>query len=266
MKYLLAAFVCFAICYLIGCDKDRTPGLQTEVVKIDSMNQIIPLTDSLVKPVVYTNVAQLEGFAHFDKPTFISLVLPSILIAKHEVYLNRKRIQRLREHKNWNHSDSIFYQALATRYKANGIEDLLQRLETLPASIALAQAAVETGWGKSRFFFEGNNLYGIWSMKKRDARMSASKTRNGNTIYVKTYADISGSVRDYLEILGRADAYKDLRTTLARTKDPFVLIPNLKYYSEQRSVYTRKLKRIILENDLTRYDHYQIDPSFIVAE
>jgi Bax protein len=265
MKYLLA-FACFGICTFSGCNNDRVPGIHTEIVKVDSIHQIIPLTDSLVKPVVYTNVSQLEKSEYFDKSTFISLVLPSILIAKYEVSLKRMRIERLREHGYWDHSDSLFYDTLASRYKAKSIEDLLQRLETLPVSIALAQAAIETGWGRSRFFFRGNNLYGIWSMKKSDGRLAANKTRKGNTIHVKTYSDMSGSVRDYLEILGRANAYRDLRKALAQTKDAFVLIPKLKYYSEQRSVYTRQLKRIIVDNNLTRYDHYQLDPVFIVVE
>jgi Bax protein len=267
MKYLLAAVLCTAICYVTGCNKDHGVKLKTEVVKIDSGNQVIFLSDSLVKPIIYADVSNLKKFGLTEsKSMFISIVLPAILIAKFELQSSRLKIERLRDHLEWRKSDSAFYETLAKRYKAKNTEDLLLRMETLPVSIALAQSAVETGWGNSRFFYEGNNLFGIWSLKKDDARMAANRARKGNAVYVKTYPDISRSATDYFEILGRSNAYRDLRKAMSQTNDPFALIPHLKYYSEQRSLYTRKLKSIIVQHDLTRYDYYQIDPEYIVDD
>lgn len=255
-------------CLLISCgDHGKNLKLKTEYIKVDSLEQLIPVRDSLVRPVIYLNVS---GFEHpsFNevKSTFISLVLPSILIAKHNIKVRRDRLYSLRGKKIWSKDDSVLFARELRYYKAKNFDDLLPRLETLPASIVLAQAAVETGWGQSRFFTEGNNLFGIWSLKKEDPRMVANKTRKNKAIYLKTYADMSFSVIDYFETLGRARAYRSLRNAIASTKDPFILLPHLKYYSEQRSAYISKLKKVIRQNDLTKYDHYQIDPQYIIEE
>jgi Bax protein len=255
-------------CLLISCgDGSKNVKLKTEYIKVDSLSQIIPVNDSLVRPIIYVNVSGFEKYPfHEVKSTFISLVLPSILIAKHKIKVRRERLYSLRERKIWNKEDSVLFANELKYYKAKNFEDLLPRLETLPTSIVLAQAAVETGWGHSRFFTEGNNLFGIWSVKKDESRMVANKTRKDQKIYLKAYPDLSLSVVDYFETLGRARAYRSLRSAIATTKDPFTLLPHLKYYSEQRLRYVTKLKKIISQNDFMKYDNYQIDPAYMIEE
>lgn len=256
------------LCSLPGCNRNKEKRtVVTEIVKIDSLAQVVDIRDSLVRPIIYTNFSGIEKYVQKDaKMKFISLVLPSILIAKYHLEERRNRIYGLLEKKYWDNADSLFYLDLMKRYKAKDADDLVPKLKTVPVSIALAQAVVETGWGRSRFFIEGNNLFGIWSAKNNEPRMAAGKRRKAKVVYLKKYADMSMSAMDYFEVLSRGRAYRDLRESMKQTCDPFKLLPHLKNYSEQRFAYTNKLEKIIFQNNLTRFDRYQIDPQYLVGE
>ena len=61
------------------------------------------------------------------------------------------------------------------------------RLKTHPTSIVLAQAAIESGWGSSRFYKEANNVFGVWSYSENEPRIKAMEDREGKSVYVKKY-------------------------------------------------------------------------------
>src|SRR5690606_23862409 len=130
------------------------------------------------------------------KAKFISAILPSILVAKHQVLNTRMKIENLRQKSIWTQSDTIYYKEVRRRYKARDIDDLVNRLVTLPNSVVLAQAAIESGWGESRFFIQASNLFGIWSYDENESRIAAGKTRSDKTIYLRSYDDMSGSISD----------------------------------------------------------------------
>jgi Bax protein len=245
---------------LWGCGREKNYTIKTEIVKVDSISKIILITDSLVKPIIYTHVSQLENHP-LQKQLFISAVLPSVLITRHHIEERKHKLEKLRDKKHWNKADSAFYLSTLKRYRARSLDDLLARVITLPNSIILAQAVMETGWGESRFFIQANNLFGIWSVREKEQRIAAGKTRKGKTIYLRSYKNISGSIKDYFEVLASARAYRNLRKARLQTSDPIMLLEHLKFYSEERAVYTRKLKKIIDQNDLTKYDHFKIDPA-----
>ncbi len=77
---------------------------------------------------------------------------------------------------------------------------------------------------------------------------------------------MSRSIADYFEVLARHNAYRSLRKISQRTSDPYVLLPHLKNYSERKSWYTGQLKKVIRQNNLTKYDRYRIDPNYLVRE
>jgi Bax protein len=253
--------------FLWGCENRKTYRLKTQAIKVDSLEQIVLITDSLVKPFIYSNIAGLEKLPSAEgKHKFISAILPSILVAKYRIEAKRNRIIHLREHKSWDASDSSFYQQTKAHYMAKNDEDLLAKLRPLPNSIVLAQAAIETGWGESRFFIEARNLFGIWSYRGNESRIAAGKTRSKKVIYLRAYRDISGSIVDYFELLARSRAYRGLRNAQLSTSDPIELVSHLNFYSEQHSFYTGQLKKIIVQNNLTQYDRYIIDPAYLVEE
>lgn len=245
----------------------RTHSIQTTHLRLDSLNQIVPVSDSLVVPTLYSNVSGLDRLPVANaKDMFISALLPSILVAKHKLQEERRRIEYLISKEVWDVADSAFYQKTKARFRASDPGNLLLRIGSLPNSIVLAQAAVESGWGQSRFFLEANNVFGIWSYNADEPRIKAGLTRDSTAIYVRAYEDMAQSIEDYFETLGSARAYRALRTARLQTDDPFKLLPYLQYYSERRSHYTNQLKTIIVYNDLTRYDHYKIDPNYVVVE
>ncbi|PNV84092.1 MAG: hypothetical protein C0627_02760 [Sulfurimonas sp.] len=139
-------------------------------------------------------------------------------------------------------------------YKAESDEELLMALKPHPKSIAIAQAAIESAWAKSRFFKEANNLYGIWSVNKNKPRIAASEQRGENVIWLKKYPSIEDSIRDYYKTLARSKAYKDFRELKMQTDDPFLLVEKLQNYSEIGEKYTDDLTKIIRYNKFYIYD------------
>jgi Bax protein len=255
-----------ALATLWGCDGNQRYAVKTEMIKVDSLGQILLLHDSLVKPVLYTNISGLEHLPLPEaKRKFISAILPSILVAKHQIHNIRCKIGELQKKKRWDNADSVYYFEMKHRYKSKNIDDLMTRLVTLPNSIVLAQAAIETGWGESRFFVQASNLFGIWSFNEQESRIHAGNRRD-KTIFLRSYDDMSRSITDYFEVLARHSAYRGLRKASQQTSDPYALLPHLRNYSERKSWYTQQLKKVIRQNNLTKYDRYRIDPGYLVKE
>ncbi|RMG73960.1 MAG: hypothetical protein D6710_02380, partial [Nitrospirae bacterium] len=124
-----------------------------------------------IQPVTYRHVeplTELEGTAR--KEAFIRMVLPSILIAQEEVIQARKRAEaifnKIDRGLTPDPAEFNFLSELFRKYRTESRSELMSRLNTAPPSIVLAQAAIETGWGSSRFFSEANNVFGIWTFKK----------------------------------------------------------------------------------------------------
>ena len=139
-------------------------------------------------------------------------------------------------------------------YEADSAQQLLRALKPHPISIALAQAAMESSWGTSRFFKKANNLFGVWSFDENEPRLAAGQKRGDETIWVKKYPSIEASVRDYYRILARGRAYNEFRRLKMRTDDPFQLVTHLDSYSEKGKVYGEQLAAIIEHNDFDSYD------------
>lgn len=248
-------------------EKDKELVLKTETISATTPEQIVTIEDSLVRPILYQHVPSLENLPVTEsKEKFIGAVLPAILISKHYIKKDRERIQELSQKEEWSMEDSLFYLETRDRFGAKDIIGLLTRMKTHPNSIVLAQAAVESGWGQSRFFQEGNNLFGIWSYNSNEPRMEASLTRGETEVHLRKYEDISSSVTDYFETIGRSRPYWNFRKARLETNKVSKLLPHLKHYSERRMEYVEQLQTMIRQNDLTVYDHYQIDPQYFVEK
>jgi len=133
------------------------------------------------------------------------MILPAILISKANLEIKRERVLSLMNTpvENMDEDDIDFLDALYKKYKTKDIRKLANRLKTHPVSIVLAQAAIESAWGESRFFKKGNNIFGMWSYNKNEPRIKALGNRNGKAIYVKKYANISDAIDDYFAVIGR---------------------------------------------------------------
>ncbi len=185
------------------------------------------------------------------KKRFFTLMIPAVHKAYTEL-INEYRAVR-DDIKNGSNPQKIA--KLKSFYKVTTDEELLAALKPHPKSIALAQAAIESGWGTSRFFKEANNIFGMWSVSKNEDRIAAAKQRDGNkTIWLRKFDSIEDSVKEYYKLMAKGKAYKEFRKLRSKTDDVYEIVKKLDKYSETGEEYVEKLSDVIKHNDLTKFD------------
>ena len=224
----------------------------------NSTSDIIPVSNK-VEAYVYRSSIDLSGVdVQKKKQDFINLMLPSILIAKFELEQTRLQVEDLINKKGaLTDLEQNYIDKLQKSYKCKTNSELLSRLQTHPTSIVIAQAALESGWGTSRFYCEANNIFGVWSYSKSEPRIRASEDREGTEVYVRKYDSLPESIASYFKTLARGP-YSEFRNTREKTNDVYELIPHLKVYSELREEYVRRLEQVIKYNHLVQYDEYTL--------
>ena len=230
-------------------------------IKGNSIDDIKSVTES-VEAYVYQSSVDLTGVEpSYKKQLFINLMLPSILIAKHQLEETRASVLTLvNSIDTLTRKNQEYLVNLRKTYKCSTNSELLTRLQTHPTSIVIAQAALESGWGTSRFYKKANNIFGVWSYSKNEPRIKASEDRDGIAVYVKKYKSLPESIASYFITLARGP-YKSFRTERAKTQDVYQLIPYLKVYSELREEYVSRLESLIRFNKLEQYDNYTLKVS-----
>lgn len=175
----------FAFMYIsVRCN----PGEKIKIIEkpVNSASDIIPITDSLVIPYVYTSAVSLNDLPVAEKKKkFFDMMLPAVLVAKEELAIVLRRVNSISGNDKWTSNDTLFIDRLNKKYDAANMEMLKSRLHTFPVSIVLAQAAIESDWGTSRFFLEANNPFGLWSFNPHQERIEASSTRHGKKVYLR---------------------------------------------------------------------------------
>jgi len=184
------------------------------------------------------------------KQNFYKLVVPAINKVYAELDYRYKTLKTNIEHNNTKSSLVIKYMDM---YKAKSYEELLRKVKPHPKSIAIAQAALESGWASSRFTKIANNLFGIWSFNKNEKRVPALQKRGSKIVYVKKYDKIEDSIRDYYFVLATSKSFSDFRKLKMQTNNPHELVKELDMYSEKRSAYGRDLSKVISYNKLHNY-------------
>ncbi|NOZ90915.1 MAG: hypothetical protein GXO60_06495 [Epsilonproteobacteria bacterium] len=231
--------------------------------RISTPSDITIFKDKKVEPINYTNTISLNKLQVSEKKKrFFHMLLPAILISKQKFKVLRTRAKNIINNPNPSTKDLLFLDKMYKKFRTKDNKELLSRMKTHPVSIVLAQAAIESAWGESRFFKEGNNIFGMWSFNKNEPRMRAKGTRNGKSIYVKKYKNLSDAVDDYFVTIGRG-AYKSFRKQRNITDNPLQLVQYLVNYCELRGKYTRRLKKFIIKNKLTKFDSFKIDKKYI---
>lgn len=184
------------------------------------------------------------------KERFRQLLLPAVKIVYEDLRQQHDEVKSLIT--TGAEPDTI--RDLMEEYKAASEDDLLERINPHPVSIVLAQAAMESAWGTSRFFVEANNVFGVWSFDSKEPRIAAAKKRGDRTIWLKKYASIEDSVRDNYKVLARGAAYSEFRKMRMTTRDPFELVKGLDRYSELGSRYGEELASVIRYNKFNYFD------------
>ena len=229
----------------------------------------------LVKPVALTLLPQEIKMIESTKKRkefFIQIVLPLILKENNNIRLDRKRLFTIINKSN---NTKLEIKWLEKKFKQYGINSndlsiLKIRMDEVPVSLALAQAAKETGWGTSRFAQEGNALFGQWTWSGEGLKPKDSDKNEGHK--VMKFNVLQASVRAYQRNLNTHSSYKDFRKARAELRDEdkeldsLVLAEYLNNYAETGDKYVEVLQKIIEQNNLKDFDDAKLLPSSIELE
>ena len=203
------------------------------------------------------------------KNLFIKIILPLVLEENNKVKLNRKKLFAILNKSN---NSAVEKRWLNKKFKQYGVlnKDLLTlkiRMDVVPVSLAIAQAAKETGWGKSRFALEGNALFGQWTWSGEGIKPAGADP--DTTHKIMKFKVLKTSVKAYIRNLNTHSSYKRFRLVRAVLRDNFknldslILVNYLDKYAETGERYVAVLKKIIKQNNLKDFDDVQLMPSSI---
>ena len=206
------------------------------------------------------------------KNFFIKIILPLVIDENNNIKLDRiKLFSILNKSKNTKGEK----QWLDSKFKQYGVVNkdlstLKIRMDEIPVSMAIAQAAKETGWGTSRFAQEGNALFGQWTWSGEGIKPSDAD--DDSTHKVMKFNVLQASVKAYQRNLNTHSSYKNFRNVRAELRDEgkklnsIILSEYLDKYAETGKEYVKILQKIIRQNNLTDFDDAKLLPSSINLE
>jgi Bax protein len=214
------------------------------------------------EPVPRLVVEHLPGdLAELDsidvrKSVFIKSLLPLLLLENERIAATRERLLAIVEKVGPpDAKDAAFLDELAERYDVapGNVRELLRRVDVVPVSLALAQAALESGWGTSRGAKDGHSVFG---------HMRFGIDDEGR---VRHFADLPTSVEAYASNLNTHRAYAEFRRARAALRaegkplDGHLLAQHLHRYSERRMDYVRDVRSVMRANALRSFDQAKLD-------
>ena len=231
--------------------------------------------NKLVKPISLTllpsEIKKIENTKK-RKELFIQIILPLVIKENNTIRLDRKKLFGILNKSKNTKVENIW---LNLKFKQYGVVNkdlstLKIRMDEVPVSMAIAQAAKETGWGTSRFAQEGNALFGQWTWTGEGIK--PSKADDDSTHKVMKFKVLQASVKAYQRNLNTHSTYKNFRDTRAQLRDEgkkldsMILSEYLDKYAETGKDYVRVLQQIIKQNNLTDFDDAKLLPSSINLE
>lgn len=233
----------------------------SNILPIAEDTQHIPLSD-LPDFTVYTSVQE-------KKASFFSYMLPMIRHANDRIRSDRKLLLSIRADLEAEQPVSKqkisrvaniarYYRVAADENLINTIDKLLVRVDVVPESMVLAQAANESGWGTSRFARQANNLFGVWCFSK-GCGLKPLQREEGLTHEVASYPSVQDSVDAYVRTINTNVAYTELREIRVASRSDaqqfsgYELAEGLLRYSERGLDYVREIQQMIRVNNLQQY-------------
>ncbi len=202
------------------------------------------------------------------KKLFINTLVPIIFIENQKILNNRKKIlDWLNEMEGESISKEFWPQWLLDLskkydYKESNLGNLLMRVDIVPISLALGQAAIESGWGTSRYAREGNAIFGQYTFDKNQG-LKPNRREKDKDFLIKRFSNLSESTMSYLKNLNTHRAYEKFRQKRKNLRmngenlSGKVLLEFLQNYSERRENYISDLKKMIRSNNFARFDFSQ---------
>ena len=239
-----------------------------EIFKAADYDLDIVRNTKKVKPiyisVLPSEIDQIEN-SKDRKEIFIKIILPLILEENKKIISNRNKLFRILGKVNNTNSEKKWLNKKLKEYNIKNIDlsELKIRMDIIPVSLAIAQAAKETGWGTSRFAKEGNALFGQWTYSENGLEPLDSVEGEHK---VARFNVLQASVRAYKLNLNTHKVYKDFRKARAELREKDEEINSLKLakflnkYAETGKQYTETLEKIIKQNSLMDFDQAKLLP------
>lgn len=252
----------------IGGLIEKLTGLNYDLRQVRLGNGNVPRTflTSLPRDLPTIRSAKVR------KTAFIKSILPLILRANRAILADRKRLletaARFRAGAQVDVTDQAWLYELARSYGIQEVEldELERRVDIVPPSLALAQAAEESGWGTSRFAIEGNAVYGQWTWRQGSGLVPRRRDQ-GKRHEVKIFESLQSSVDAYMRNLNTHWAYEAFRARRAalraegRPLSGEELVETMAGYSERGAAYIETLRTIMRYNRLGEFDSARLhDP------
>jgi Bax protein len=245
------AFFILMISCVLGTGLEAKEGL--------TKKEILAYVDSLGMPEWYYEIKDVNE----AKKAFVEYLLPIIQAENRKIEEERALAEGVfgKSFFEWTKLESLKIAKLAKKYNIKSmynIREFEKRIAPIPTSLVLAQAAVESGWGKSRFVKDANNVFGHWTFGKMGI---VPKEREGDKKHkLKLFKNISESVATYMLNLNRNHAYREFRTERythmndGREFTGHAAAEMMRRYSQIGRDYVRIIKSVIKENDLHLFD------------
>ena len=228
--------------------------------------------NKLVKPISLTllpnEIKKIEN-SKKKKDFFIQIILPLVIKENNNIKLDRKKLFSILNKSKNTKGEKTWLNSKFKQYgvASKDLSTLKIRMDEVPVSMAIAQAAKETGWGTSRFAQEGNALFGQWTWSGEGIKPSDAD--DDSTHKVMKFKVLQASVRAYQRNLNTHSSYKNFRGARAELRDKgkkldsMILSEYLDKYAETGKEYVRVLQQIIKQNNLTDFDDAKLLPSSI---
>ena len=198
------------------------------------------------------------------KELFIKIVLPLILQENEKIKEDRKKLFKVLAKKSNSKQERNWLKRKFKEYKIKNsdISELKIRMDIVPVSLAIAQAAIESGWGTSRFALEGNALYGQWTWS--DNGLKPLENDDGTNHRVMRFKILTASIKAYKKNLNTHSGYIEFREARANLRNRNEKVTGLKLtqyldkYSAQGKKYTEILKTTIKKNSLSDFENAKL--------
>jgi Bax protein len=200
------------------------------------------------------------------KKLFINTLLPIIYSENLKILEDRKKILDW-----WNESQGENFSRdfwpswlfeLSEKYETSdsNLGNLLMKVDVIPISMALAQAAIESGWGTSRYLREGNAIYGQYTFEK-DRGIRPERRESNEKFFIKRFSNLSESTRSYFKNINTHRAYVDFREERKKLRMNGIKLSGVKLvkfltsYSERRDEYVKDVENVIQSNNFMKFDN-----------
>ncbi len=221
----------------------------------------------LVKPIYFTRLPKdLDSLRSTSrkKETFLQILLPLIVAENERIKKDRKYLLKiLKENESPKKTNWINKKYKEYRVSKKNIDELIEKMDIIPTSIALAQAAKESGWGTSRFALEGNAIFGQWTWN--GVGMAPLDKDKDQKHKILKFPLLRASVKAYITNLNSHSSYKNFRKKRLELRannknlSGLDLIHELENYAQTGKEYTKVLEKIIKQNDLDEFETVSID-------